>query len=264
MADRFPGEQPCFAPYRRTAKSQHSRTSCKALTFVTHPWLGSWKSNVPNILLRNNPLRNTKDYYVLIPVIQSTPLSAFRKFEFSGGRKNLYILIELLYAYINKKTLTPSHMDNIAYVITHDPKGGLQSGFSLIEILVILAIVAVLAGLSGNALMRWIPEANIKRAARTIVSMCQDARVEAIKRNERMTVNCNNTTNTCVVQFTNGTSHRQFDLSTLRSGVRLTASFNTQFTSRGRATNAGPIPIQNDAARTLTVTVRSSGSIVTN
>lgn len=155
-------------------------------------------------------------------------------------------------------------MDNIEYAITHDPKGGLQSGFSLIEILVVVAIIAILAGLSGTALMRWIPEANLKRAARTIVSMCQDARVEAIKRNERMTVNCNSTTNICVVQFTDGTTRRQFNLSSLRSGVRLTSSFNTQFTGRGRATITGSIPIRNNVDRTLTVTVRTSGSIVTN
>ena len=155
-------------------------------------------------------------------------------------------------------------MDTAANTITRKPEGGRNEGFSLIEILIILAVIAILAGLAGTNLMRWIAEANLKRAARTIVSMCQDARVEAIKRNERMTVNCNNATNTCVVQFTNGTTHRQFDLSTLRSGVRLTASYNTQFTSRGRATIAGPIPISNDAARTLTVTVRTSGSVVTD
>jgi prepilin-type N-terminal cleavage/methylation domain-containing protein len=155
-------------------------------------------------------------------------------------------------------------MNKTAHTTIRKAKGGQHDGFSLIEILVILAILGILAGLSGTALMKWIAEANIKRAARTIVSMCQDARVEAIKRNERMTVNCDDATNTCLVQFTNGTAHRQFDLSTLQSGVRLTASFNTQFTSRGRATTAGDIPIRNDAARALTVTVRTSGSVVTN
>lgn len=155
-------------------------------------------------------------------------------------------------------------MDTATTTIARKPIGGRNDGFSLIEILVVLVVLAILAGLSGTTLMKWTAEANIKRAARTIVSMCQDARVEAIKRNERMTFNCNDATNTCVVQFTNGTAHGLFNLSTLRSNVRLTASFNTQFTSRGRATNNGNIPIRNDAGRTLTVTVRTSGSVVTN
>ncbi|MDO9583638.1 MAG: hypothetical protein Q7J24_11090, partial [Desulfomicrobium sp.] len=122
------------------------------------------------------------------------------------------------------------------------------------------------AGISGTALMKWLPEANLKRAARTIVSMCQDARVEAIKRNDQMSVNCNSTANTCVIQFTNGTTHRQFDLSTLQSGVRLTDSFSATFTGRGRAIdiNGANIPITNNAASTLSVTVRTSGSIITN
>lgn len=137
-------------------------------------------------------------------------------------------------------------------------------GFSLIEVLVVVAIIGILAGLSGMALMKWIPQANLKRAARTIVSMCQDARVEAIKRNQRINFNCDNATFTCTVSFTNGTAMRQFDLSTVGSGVRLTDSFNTTFTSRGRAVTAGIIPITNNAASTLSVTVRTSGSIATN
>ena len=137
-----------------------------------------------------------------------------------------------------------------------------SKGFSLVETLVILAIIAILAGLSGQALFKWLPQANLKRAARTIVSMAQDARVEAIKRNEQVSINCTGTT--CVVRLADNTQIRQFDLATLRSGIQLTNAFSTSFNSRGRATNAGSINIKNNAENTLTVTVRSSGSIVTN
>lgn len=148
--------------------------------------------------------------------------------------------------------------------VKHQNKTFQTKGFSLVEILVVIAIIGILAGISGIALMKWLPEANLKRAARTIVSMCQDARVEAIKRNQRINFSCNNVTNTCVISFTNGTALRQFDLSTIGSGVRLSNSLNTTFTSRGRALNAGTIPIANNAASTLSVTVRTSGSIITN
>lgn len=137
----------------------------------------------------------------------------------------------------------------------------------MIEVLVVVAIIGILAGISGTALMKWLPEANLKRAARTIVSMCQYARVEAIKRNERMNVICNSATNICMVQFdTNGTVHRQFDLSNLGSGVRLTDTFDVTFTGRGRVAipPGDSATIINNAARTLTVTVRTSGSIITN
>ena len=148
--------------------------------------------------------------------------------------------------------------------IARDRRAGRQKGFSLVELLVLLAIIGILAGLSGTALMKWIPQSNLKRAARTIVSMCQDARIEAIKRNQQVNVNCDKDGNSCVVRLADGSIYRQFYLSTLRSGVHLTSSLNTNFNSRGRASTSGPIPIKNNAEKTLTITVRSSGSIVTN
>ena len=142
-----------------------------------------------------------------------------------------------------------------------------SKGFSLVEILITLAIIAILAGISGTALMKWIPQANLKRAARTIVSMCQDARVEAIKRNQPINVSCNSTANTCVVTI-DGSTTRQFNLSIIGSGVKLDNSVELTFNSRGRRPFANPndgiITISNNAAKSLAVTVRTSGSIVTN
>jgi prepilin-type N-terminal cleavage/methylation domain-containing protein len=138
-------------------------------------------------------------------------------------------------------------------------------GFSLVEILVILAIISILAVISGTALMKWIPQANLKRGARTIVSMAQFARVEAIKRNENVSLNC--TGNTCLVTLpSDNTQLRKFDLTTLQSGIQLNNAFSTVFTNRGRLPYGDPggsIIIQNNAANTLTIEVQPSGSIVT-
>ncbi|NCD35503.1 MAG: hypothetical protein EOL87_19130 [Spartobacteria bacterium] len=78
------------------------------------------------------------------------------------------------------------------------------SGFSLVETLVILVIIAILAGFSGTALFSWMGRADLKRAARTIASLCQTARIEAIKRNTQVAVVFNGAANTCSV-YTNST-----------------------------------------------------------
>lgn len=138
-------------------------------------------------------------------------------------------------------------------------------GFSLVEMLVILAVIAILAVISGTALMKWIPQANLKRGARTIVSMAQFARIEAIKRNEDVSLNC--TGNTCVVTLlSDNTQLRKFDLSTLQSGVQLTNSLSALFTNRGRLAYGAPgesVTIKNNVEKTLTIEVQPSGSIIT-
>ena len=136
-------------------------------------------------------------------------------------------------------------------------------GFSLVEMLIIVAIIGILAGISGMALMKWIPQANLKRAARTIVSMCQDARVEAIKRNQAVNFNCTNSICQVRLAAAPSTILKQFNLSSMKGGVQLTSNYATTFNSRGRATPSQDIEIKNSAERILTVTIRTSGSIVT-
>lgn len=144
------------------------------------------------------------------------------------------------------------------------PSASGSAGVTLIETLVILSIIAILAGLSTTALFSWLPRANLSRASRTIVSMAQDAKVEAIKRNEQIRLSCNSTSNMCEVRIAgSGTVLKRFDLGTLGSNVVLTSSLSTNFNSRGRATSAGTITMRNNAGDTRSVVVRTSGSIVT-
>jgi len=137
-------------------------------------------------------------------------------------------------------------------------------GFSLVEVLVVVAILAILAGFTGTALMKWIPHSNLTRAARTVVSMAQFAKEEAIKRNQSVNFNCNSTTNACTV-LVGGNATRIFDLSTLGSNVILTTSPRLAFNGRGRASSANNVwaaTITNSAG-TRSVRVRTTGSIVT-
>lgn len=137
-----------------------------------------------------------------------------------------------------------------------------SKGFSLVELLILVAIIGILAGMSGLALMKWIPQANLKRAARTIVSMCQDAKINAIKRNRQVSLTCDDATQTCVTQVVSGETLREFNLANVQSNVRLLAPGGaTTFSSRGRAT-ADTITVSNNAGQ-LKIVIRTSGSVVT-
>lgn len=139
----------------------------------------------------------------------------------------------------------------------------MTKGFTLLEALMVLGVVAILAGLCGTSLISALPGAEMDRATRTIVSMCRHARFEAIKRNEQIRLQCDMQRNTCEIRVRDdNTLLRRFDLNGLRNSVALTKSFTTHFNGLGRATVAGSIPIRNNTGLSRTVTVRPSGSVV--
>jgi type IV fimbrial biogenesis protein FimT len=136
-------------------------------------------------------------------------------------------------------------------------------GYTLLETLVVLAIMAVLAGICRSALLSILPEAEMNRAARTIVSMCRHARFEAIKRNEKIQFQCDMEQNTCEISVPgDNTLLRRFDLSLLRNNVASTKSFTTHFNGQGRATVGGSVTLHNNTGLTRKVIVRPSGSVV--
>jgi prepilin-type N-terminal cleavage/methylation domain-containing protein len=138
-----------------------------------------------------------------------------------------------------------------------------NKGYTLLETLVVLAIMAVLTGVCGTTLISALPGAEMNRAVRTIVAMCRYARFEAIKRNEQIRFQCDKVRNSCEIRIrSDNTLLRCFDLSGLRNNVTHTKSFTTHFNGLGRASVAGTVTIQNNTGLSNTVTVRSSGSVV--
>jgi Tfp pilus assembly protein FimT len=169
-------------------------------------------------------------------------------------------------------------------------------GFSLVEALVILAIIGILMGLSAMALSNYLPYSNLKRAARTIVSMMQTARMEAIKRNTRVAIVFNNATQGCTIYTSPGPDnnwntendnepYRSFTLTNLRGGISFGHGAATQsvsgtpfssnstnlppnsrivFTPRGGvAGSLGTVYIQDQRGASMAITTRSlAGSLL--
>lgn len=57
-----------------------------------------------------------------------------------------------------------------------------QSGVTLTEMLTVLAILAILILVSGMALMKYLPRAHMKHAARSIAGLCHKARAWSLQK----------------------------------------------------------------------------------
>ncbi|GAB1408924.1 hypothetical protein MASR1M90_00780 [Desulfovibrionales bacterium] len=156
-------------------------------------------------------------------------------------------------------------------------------GFTLVEMLVLMIVTAILIAMSGTALMKYLPQADLKFAARTITSICQHARMEAIKRNVAVEVRFSSTDQSCIMSTNNGTVIMQrFSLSEIkRGGINFghgTATRNPKntaditdnlppgdkfsFNGRGRTTDLGTVYIQNTAGHSMAIVIESmAGSI---
>ncbi len=169
-------------------------------------------------------------------------------------------------------------------------------GFTLTEVLVVLAIIGILMGLSAMALSTYLPFSNLKRAARTIVSLCQEARSEAIKRNTRVAVVFNPANRTCSVYTEDGPDNnwateqdnelfRRFSLNELRGNIDFGHGLATKnisnvpfsanssnlppgnrfvFNSRGGISGSlGTVYLQDGNGESMAITVRTlSGSLI--
>lgn len=61
-------------------------------------------------------------------------------------------------------------------------------GFSLVELMVVICIFAIVATIATPMMMRWIPQKRLKSAAADIASAMMQAKSEAIRRGERVTL----------------------------------------------------------------------------
>lgn len=159
-----------------------------------------------------------------------------------------------------------------------------------------MAIITILMGISATALSRYLPYTNLKRAARTIVTMMQMARTEAIKRNSRVAIVFNSTEQSCTIYTSPGADgnwntpndnemFRTFVLTSLNGGISFGHGQATKtvskdsfpnsstglppngrfvFTSRGGIVGSlGTLYLQDRTGASMAITTRSfAGSLL--
>lgn len=66
-----------------------------------------------------------------------------------------------------------------------------ESGFTLLELIVVFAIFSILAGIAVPTFTRWLPNYRLRSAATDLFSNLQLAKIQAIRANKRRTVTFN-------------------------------------------------------------------------
>ena len=136
-----------------------------------------------------------------------------------------------------------------------------DSGFSLIELMVVIGIIATVLAITVPAYLTYIPTYRLNSAVEELQGSMQIARVKAIKEAASVCVSVNTGTETCTVFLDNGagggTSNNKaqdgteatIKILTMPRGVDIydvTFSGNVaQFNSRGLPTNTGSIRLRN-------------------
>jgi len=64
-----------------------------------------------------------------------------------------------------------------------------NSGFTLIEMMIVIAVIGILVSISTPAVISWLPNYRLRSAANDLVSNFQKAKLEAVKRNTDVLIN---------------------------------------------------------------------------
>ena len=146
-----------------------------------------------------------------------------------------------------------------------------NSGFTLIELIIVIVVLAILAAISVPIFLSWLPEYRLRSAADDLYAHLQHAKMQAIRNNANWAVQFNTASDSYTIlsnwdtSLLTGTPQKTVDLSDHGSGVGYgrgdaTSSIGTYdadgvtyfenrvvFNRRGMVNNLGYVYLSNNA-----------------
>jgi len=147
---------------------------------------------------------------------------------------------------------------------------GNGSGFTLVEMMVVVAVMAVMAAIAIPSFMSLLPGMRLNGAARQVMGDLMDARMEAVKQNNRFRVFFNSPeTNQYEILDDDDNGNDKDDGETIitkniqdnYSDVTFSSTNNPIFYPRGTAASLPTITLQNTDGGCKEVTVSITGRV---
>ncbi len=139
-----------------------------------------------------------------------------------------------------------------------------DSGFTMIELMVVIGIMAILSAIAIPSYIKWLPKHRVGTAARTVMSALEFARSNAIKTNSDVTLNFIFGSDSLTVTNSGGTLRtRQIpgDVDLDDGGLGTPVTFN----GHGFSTATGQVTVENrkddTLSRSINLTLGGNASI---
>ena len=148
-----------------------------------------------------------------------------------------------------------------------------NSGFTLMELMIVIAIIAIMAGIAIPNFLGWLPEKRLAAGAQDILQGLQKSRSKAIMTNRRVVVDFDTAANSFTA-FVDENADGALDAGeltiadrTMPAGINLTTNLvgavtAVTFDNQGIPTTSGTMTVQNSSGNDQDIRLYLSGHSV--